>query len=143
MRVLITSVSAYGHLQPLIPFAKALVEARHEVAIAIGPDLRPRAEAAGFTAFDTGISINAAFERLAVLFPDQPYNRLAPSEILVGICHTCSAKCWRLRCSMIWSWWYKAGNRMWWCMRPGNSRPYRCCERWHSQHLSNTRAKDR
>ena len=82
MRVLITSVSAYGHLQPLIPFAKALVEARHEVAIAIGPDLRPRAEAAGFTAFDTGMSIDAAFERLAVLFPDQPYNRLAPSEIL-------------------------------------------------------------
>ena len=82
MRILITSVSAYGHLQPLIPLAKALVEARHEVAIAIGPDLRPRAEAAGFTAFDAGISTNAAFERLAVLFPDQPYNRLAPSEIL-------------------------------------------------------------
>ena len=82
MRVLVTSVSAYGHLQPLIPLAKALVEARHEVAIAIGPDLRPRAEAAGFTAFDAGISINAAFEQLAVLFPDQPYNRLAPSEIL-------------------------------------------------------------
>ena len=82
MRVLITSVSAYGHLQPLLPLAKALVEARHEVAIATGPELRPRAEAAGFTAFDAGISIDAAFERLAVLFPDQPYNRLAPSEIL-------------------------------------------------------------
>ena len=82
MRVLITSVSAYGHLQPIIPLAKALVEARHEVAIAIGPDLRPRAEASGFTAFDAGMSIDAAFERLAVLFPDQLYNRLAPSEIL-------------------------------------------------------------
>ncbi len=82
MRVLVTSVSAYGHLQPLIPLAKALVEAHHEVAIAIGPDLRPRAEAAGFRVFDTGISIDAAFERLAVLFPDQQYNRLAPSEIL-------------------------------------------------------------
>ncbi len=82
MRVLITSVSAYGHLQPLLPLAKALAEARHEVAIAIGLELRPRAEAAGFTAFDAGISISEAFERLAVLFPDQPYNRLAPSEIL-------------------------------------------------------------
>ena len=82
MRILITSVSAYGHLQPLIPLAKALVEARHEVAIAIGPDLRPRAEAAGFTAFDAGMSIDAAFEKLAMLFPDQSYNRLAPSEIL-------------------------------------------------------------
>jgi UDP:flavonoid glycosyltransferase YjiC (YdhE family) len=82
MRVLITSVSAYGHLQPLIPLAKALVEARHEVAIAIGPDLRHRAEAAGFAAFAAGMSIDAAFEQLVVLFPDQPYNRLAPSEIL-------------------------------------------------------------
>jgi UDP:flavonoid glycosyltransferase YjiC (YdhE family) len=82
MRVLITSVSAYGHLQPLIPLGKALVEKGHEVAIATGPDLRSRAEAAGFTAFAAGMSIGAAFERLAVLFPDQPYNRLAPSEIL-------------------------------------------------------------
>ena len=63
MRVLVTSVSAYGHLQPLIPLAKALVEARHEVAIATGPNLRPRAEAAGFTAFDAGMSIDTAFER--------------------------------------------------------------------------------
>jgi UDP:flavonoid glycosyltransferase YjiC (YdhE family) len=82
MRVLITSVSAYGHLQPLIPLTKALAEARHEVAIATGPEVRPRAEAAGFTAFEAGISISEAFERLAVLFPDQSYNRLAPSEIL-------------------------------------------------------------
>ncbi len=82
MRVLITSVSDYGHLQPLLPLAKALAEARHEVAIATGPEMRPRAEAAGFTAFDAGIAIDAAFERLAVLFPDQPYNQLAPSEIL-------------------------------------------------------------
>jgi len=82
MCVLITSVSAYGHLQPLLPLAKALAEARHKVAIAIGPELRPRAEAAGFMAFDAGISISEGFERLAALFPDQPYNRLAPSEIL-------------------------------------------------------------
>ncbi len=82
MRVLITSVSAYGHLQPLIPLAKELVEARHEVAIAIGSDLKSRAEAAGFTAFETGMSIDAAFGRLAEIYPDQPYNRLAPSEIL-------------------------------------------------------------
>jgi UDP:flavonoid glycosyltransferase YjiC (YdhE family) len=82
MRVLITSVSAYGHLQPLIPLAKALMEARHEVAIATGPDLRIRAEAAGFTAFEAGLTIDEAFGRLADIYPDQPYNRLAPSEIL-------------------------------------------------------------
>jgi UDP:flavonoid glycosyltransferase YjiC (YdhE family) len=54
MRVLITSISGYGHLQPLLPLAKALSDAHHEVAIATGPELRPRAEAAGFTAFDAG-----------------------------------------------------------------------------------------
>ena len=82
MRVLITSVSAYGHLQPLIPLAKALVEAGYEVAIATGSDLRIRAEAASFTTFEAGMSIEAAFGWLEEIYPDQPYNRLAPSEIL-------------------------------------------------------------
>jgi len=82
MRVLITAVSGYGHLQPLLPLANALVDARHDVAIAIGPELRARAEAAGFTAFDAGLAVGAAFERLAEQFPDQAYNRLEPGEIL-------------------------------------------------------------
>ena len=82
MRVLITSVAAYGHLQPLLPLASALVDAGHKVAIAIGSELRPRAEAAGFPAFDAGIDGGVAFERLAERYPDQKYNRLRPDEIL-------------------------------------------------------------
>jgi len=82
MRVLITSVSAYGHLQPLLPLAKALADAGHEVAIATGSDLRPRAEAAGFSVFDAGISPGAAFELLAERYPDREYNQLKPDEIL-------------------------------------------------------------
>jgi UDP:flavonoid glycosyltransferase YjiC (YdhE family) len=82
MRVLVTCVSAYGHLQPLLPLARALVSAGHEVAIATGPDLRPRAEEAGFPAFEAGIDVGEAYSRLAELFPDQEYNRLAPEEIL-------------------------------------------------------------
>jgi UDP:flavonoid glycosyltransferase YjiC (YdhE family) len=82
MRVLISAIAAYGHLQPLLPLATALAEARHDVAIAIGPELRPRAEAAGFATFDAGIGLGTAFERLAGLFPDQEYNRLAPAEIV-------------------------------------------------------------
>jgi hypothetical protein len=82
MRVLITSVSAYGHLQPLLPLAKALTDADHEVAIATGSNLRLRAEAAGFPAFDAGIDIGVAFGRLAEIFPDQEYTRFAPEEIL-------------------------------------------------------------
>lgn len=82
MRVLIVTISAYGHLQPILPLAKALSDARHEVVIVTGSDLRPRAEAAGFTAFSAGISIGTAFERLAEIFSDQAYNRLEPAEIL-------------------------------------------------------------
>ena len=82
MRVLIASVSAYGHLQPLLPIAKALADADHEVAIATGSDLRPRAESAGFPAFDAGITPGAAFKLLAERYPDQEYNRLNPAEIL-------------------------------------------------------------
>jgi hypothetical protein len=80
--VLITSVSAYGHLQPLLPLAKALADAGHEVAVATGSDLCPRAVAAGFPAFDAGISPGAAFELLAERYPKQEYNRLKPAEIL-------------------------------------------------------------
>src|SRR5579859_8014057 len=82
MRVLVTCISAYGHLQPLLPLAQALVDAGHDIAIATGSDLRPRAEATGFPAFDVGISVGGAFERLAERYPDQEYNRLKPEEIL-------------------------------------------------------------
>lgn len=82
MRVLITAVSAYGHLQSLLPLAKALANAGHEVAIAASADLRLRAEAAGFPAFETGLAFDTAFEQLAERYPDQEYNRLEPAEIL-------------------------------------------------------------
>lgn len=82
MRALITTISAYGHLQPLLPLAQALVNAGHEVAIATGPDMCRRAGAASFTTFRAGIAADVAFGRLADRYPDQEYNRLAPSEIL-------------------------------------------------------------
>lgn len=82
MRVLITSISAYGHLQPLLPLAQALVHAGHEVAIATGSDMCRRARAVGFTTLNAGIAADEAFERLADRHPDQEYNRLAPCEIL-------------------------------------------------------------
>jgi UDP:flavonoid glycosyltransferase YjiC (YdhE family) len=82
MRVLITCVPGYGHLHPLLPLARALVEAGHEVAIATGPDMRPRAEAAGFSTFAAGIGLSEAWQRLVRRYPDQVYNRLAPHEIM-------------------------------------------------------------
>ena len=82
MRVLITSVSGYGHFLPLLPMAQALVDARHEVGVAIAADMRSRAEAAGLRAFDAGLAIDAAFMQLAERFPREDYNHLQPDEIL-------------------------------------------------------------
>ena len=82
MRALIATVSGYGHLNPLLPLARALSDAGHEVAVASGPELSDRARAAGFPAFDAGISVPVAFQRLAELFPDREYDRLEPAEIV-------------------------------------------------------------
>jgi UDP:flavonoid glycosyltransferase YjiC (YdhE family) len=45
-------------LHPLLPLASALVDAGHDVAIATGADMRPRAETAGFTTFPAGIGMS-------------------------------------------------------------------------------------
>lgn len=82
MRILVTAGPGYGHLHPLVPLARALSDAGHDVAVAIAPELRPRAEAAGFLAFDAGLDFGPAWARLRERHPDQVYNTLEPSEIL-------------------------------------------------------------
>ncbi|HEY8760521.1 MAG TPA: hypothetical protein VIP52_06380, partial [Candidatus Dormibacteraeota bacterium] len=49
---------------------RALADGGHEVAVAVAADLLPRAEAAGFTAFGSGINSGEGFGRLGELFPD-------------------------------------------------------------------------
>ncbi len=58
MRVLITTRPAFGHCHPLLPLARALESARHEVAFATGDPFTARVEAAGFTAFSAGLSVD-------------------------------------------------------------------------------------
>lgn len=53
MRLLVTFVGGLGHLAPLLPLARAVREAGHDVAIAGSGGLVPRIEEAGFTAFAT------------------------------------------------------------------------------------------
>lgn len=48
MRVLFTSTPAYGHFHPLIPFARALQEVGHEVAVATPGTLAAAVAHAGF-----------------------------------------------------------------------------------------------
>jgi len=81
-RVLFTSVAAYGHVNPLLPLAMALSDAGHQVAVATGCELLARVEAAGCTALAAGLDMDAAFARLAERYPDAPYNRLVPLDIM-------------------------------------------------------------
>ena len=48
MRVLFTCMFGAGHFQPLVPFARALVSAGHDVGFASPPNLAPRVDANGF-----------------------------------------------------------------------------------------------
>jgi len=53
-RFLFSVAGGYGHFHPLVPLARALKQAGHEVAFAVGASLRPMAEAAGFRVFQVG-----------------------------------------------------------------------------------------
>ena len=70
MRALFTSQPATGGFRPLVPFARALVDAGHDVAFACAPSFGPDVEAAGFEAFPAGIDWLGAEMTLA--FPDAP-----------------------------------------------------------------------
>jgi UDP:flavonoid glycosyltransferase YjiC (YdhE family) len=48
-----------GHFHPLAPLARALEQAGHEVAFAVGPGMRPRVESAGFAVFPLGETLAA------------------------------------------------------------------------------------
>ena len=66
VRVLVTTQPAYGHLHPLVPLCRALVEAGHDVGVVTAASFRPQVEAAGLTAVAAGIDwlesdIGAAF----------------------------------------------------------------------------------
>jgi len=55
MKVLFTTQPASGHFHPLVPFARELVAAGHEVAIATSRSFCPTVEALGFRAIPVGL----------------------------------------------------------------------------------------
>ena len=54
MRILFTTVQRHGHLQMLVPLARAAAAAGHVVAFACAASFRPHVERAGFAAFPAG-----------------------------------------------------------------------------------------
>jgi len=58
-RFLFSVSGGYGHLHPLVPLARTLQQAGHEVAFASGAGLQPLVEAAGFACFRVGGALAA------------------------------------------------------------------------------------
>lgn len=83
MRVLLTSTPALGHLQPMLPLARALRGAGHEVAVAAAPELCARVEDAGLVALAAGLDGDDLFPELARRNPDRPWEQLVPADILL------------------------------------------------------------
>src|ERR1700719_2693844 len=61
MRVVFTCVAAPGHFHPLVPLARALDAAGHDVAFATGPTLAQQVAASGFAFFEAGMDARAVF----------------------------------------------------------------------------------
>src|SRR5688500_16252309 len=70
MRVLFTTQPGSGMFNPLVPFARALRQAGHDVAVACAASFRPVVEAAGFATIPAGIDWRA--DELRRFFPDAP-----------------------------------------------------------------------
>ena len=66
MRILFTSTPNYGHLYPLVPFARALADAGHEVAFAMRAAFAPALADLGFRHFPAGLDrdINDVYPEL-------------------------------------------------------------------------------
>ena len=79
MRILFTTVPRHGHLQPLVPIARAAVAAGHEVAVACAASFTPVVERAGFHTFPAGFDERG--RTMAELFPGF---RTVPEHLIAG-----------------------------------------------------------
>ncbi len=63
MRALFTTTAGSGHFHPLVPVARVLVEAGHEVAVAAPGSFGPTVEASGFRASPPAATTPRAWTR--------------------------------------------------------------------------------
>ncbi len=71
MRVLCTCVPGDGHFNPMLPLARAMADAGHEVAFATAEAIAGRVTKAGFEFLPAGISLGEQLEQAAQRFPGQ------------------------------------------------------------------------
>lgn len=71
MRVLCSCLPEYGHFHPLVPLARAVVAAGHEVAFATAMDFCDVPARAGFRVFPAGIGFEEQMHEAQRRFPSQ------------------------------------------------------------------------
>ena len=71
MRVLCTCLPGFGHFLPMLPLARALTAAGHDVAFASAADFCPQMEREGFVTFPAGISLADQLAEAAKRYPEQ------------------------------------------------------------------------
>jgi UDP:flavonoid glycosyltransferase YjiC (YdhE family) len=69
MRVVFVSVPAAGHLDPMVPLARELDGAGHEVVVASGPGMVERAATFGLSTLTVGVSLQEAGTEMRRRFP--------------------------------------------------------------------------
>lgn len=93
MRVLLTTL----HLNPLVPIARALEEAGHEVAFACSRDERPAVEGAGFRYVPAGTSIRELMPQIMTIPEEQrdtwmmtnAFAKIMPERMMTDLWEIC------------------------------------------------------
>ena len=91
MRVLLTCRPLAGHFRPMLPLARALVEAGHDVAFASGELAANEAEAEGFAAFRIGPAMDSVeplarrVRQIGASLPPSQVRSFVFRELFVGV----------------------------------------------------------
>src|SRR5512147_2154980 len=91
MRALLTCRPLAGHYRPMLPLARALAEAGHDVAFASGEPVVGEAEAEGFMAFRVGLAVDSVeplarrVRSLAALLPPSQVRPFVFTELFVRV----------------------------------------------------------
>lgn len=70
MKVVAVTIPLFGHFHPMLPLARALVEAEHEVLFITSHDFAPRVRTAGFDVREAGPTFIEARDQVKRLFPN-------------------------------------------------------------------------
>jgi len=95
MRCLFTVQPMFGHFHAMVPLARALQDAGHDVAFATGQGFGPTVQRAGFRHFPCGLDFDGSLQSLEALPEWQPIKASIPSgpvQQLSGFCRVLGRK---------------------------------------------------